>query len=238
MTQRAGVPFATQRTPVLGLGDVLEPRSGYRFRPENLVVPDLVSFCPQPSTVLDLGAGCGVLGLLAGVEPGGAPRASVEAITLVERQPELAALCRANAGLSHASVAVVEQDLRSADLPVAHFDLVLANPPFFAPEHGRPSSVETTRLGTHAHHGGVAEFCARAAAALTPEGNFWLLYPSEALADALLAIQASGLVPRGIFVLRARHTGRPYRAWIRSTATPVDGPDGLDVREGTTWTRR
>ena len=104
---------------------------GYRF---NLDPVLLSGFSRPRGRVLELGAGCGVLGLLL------LKRGRAEQVTFVERQPALAALCERN--LKENGFAdrgrVVCGDLRELTLE-AHEGVVF-NPPYFAANSGRPSS--------------------------------------------------------------------------------------------------
>lgn len=261
MTRVRGFSGPVALTTVLGYPTpIAQPRRGYRFGPENLLLPQLVRG-PQEH-VIDLGAGCGVLGLLV------AHGVGASQLTLVEREPNMAALCRHNASVylhatgsssettgsssgttgsssettesssettgSHApAIHVAEVDLRSWHPPRA--SLVIANPPFFAPGNGRMSSEPTTAGATHALYGGVADFVEAAAAALAPSGCLWLLYPADHLVEALSALLSVGLGASKMVIVRARHTGRPYRVWICASAAP---DRSLVVSEMTTWTAR
>lgn len=246
-------------TPVPGLSaPVWQARRGYRFGPENLLLPDLLALpsapCdpesnappggphsapafvpstapasppstahasahstasfPAPTTALDLGAGCGILGLLVHAAY---PTCRV---TLVERQPDHVALCRRNAAsLPH--VDVLDADLRDAPLPAA--DLIVANPPYFRPDEGQPSRHEATRHATHAHFGAVDAFAAAIARALAPTGHAWLVYPADRVAAAITAFTQHELHVTTLVWVHARHRGpeaTPYRAWIHATRSP------------------
>lgn len=191
-----------------------QPRRGYRFGPENLVFGDLVDGATA-RTVLDLGAGCGVLGLVAAARVSVPPRR----VTLVERNPEMAAWSRHNAARTLGTEAVVlEQDLREATLPSA--ELIVANPPWFAPGAGRPSRHATTREATHAHHGDVFDFVAAGASALADGGTLWLVVPDDGTAEAIEAGGRAGLHLREVVRVYARHHGRGHRVW---TAWSTDG---------------
>lgn len=224
--------------------DFSQPRRGYRFGVENLALAALLDARPRPDAIVDLGAGSGILGLLARhlfARPTDGPPCWVPT-WLVERQPVHAALCRHHAALDSAAthddgVHVLEGDL--CDLPISNLlppaqrRLVLLNPPFFAPGQGRESSEETTRLATHAHHGGLDAFVAAAASCVERAGEVALIWPAEAVAEALLALQDHGLAPRRILWVYARHTGRPHRVWILACHDP--GP--LQQWRCSAWTQ-
>lgn len=207
---------------------LLQPKRGYRFGPENLVFGDLVHGA-RATHVLDLGAGCGVLGLVAAGRLATPP----ERVTLVERNPDMAAWARANAARSAPiPVEVVEADLRAAELPAA--DLIVANPPWFAPGAGRPSRHQTTREATHAHHGDVVDFVRAGASALADGGTLWLVGPDDDTAASVEAGTRAGLWLRQLVRVYARHTGRGHRVWTAWTHAP--GP--CDVRSMTAVTDR
>lgn len=210
-------------------GRLAEPRKGYRAGPENAVIVDLVRGHHFRS-VLDLGAGNGSLGILAAsTQPIGTT------LTLCERQPELAQLCEQNAALLPLAVTVVQADLRDWVSP-QHFDLIVANPPWYPPGSGQASSNPVTHQCTHALHGSVYEFCGRAAALLDmgEHAAFWLLFPSDRLAEATSAVSRAGLHLNAIWLCHARHTGAPFRVWLRASHVP----SACELRECSVVTSR
>lgn len=200
----AGTQLKAVESDAGPLGKLLEPKRGYRFSPENLTLS--AGLPPHASSVLDLGAGSGVLGLLA-ANSLGATR-----VLLCERNVDMAAFCRANATGRRAEVR--EGDLREL-ATVERFDLVVANPPFYAAGHGHASGNETSRDAMQALHGGLHEFVRVAANHISEDGSVVVLYPADSLADVLLAASAVGLSCADVVFVFARHTGRPFRVWVR-----------------------
>ena len=206
-----------------------EPAKGYRVGPENSLLRDILP--PQQfRSILDLGAGNGALGLLAG-----STQRDDTTVTLCERQPELATLCQSNAALLPNPVSVVQADLREWT-PSGRFDLIVANPPWYLPGDGQASSNPLTHQCTHALHGSVFDFCRRAAEWLDPgqASAFWLLFPSDRLAQAVSAIALSGLQLNAIWLCYARHTGAPFRVWLRASHVPSP----CEIRECSILTAR
>ena len=206
--------------PSLALPDLFDraaslsqPRVGYRFGPENLLLPELLSAFPHPApeAVLDLGAGCGILGLLASWTTGAN-------CFLAERNPELLAHLRKNIEQQAPSGEVLEGDLREQPLPPV--DIVVANPPFFRVGDGMRSKHETVRDATHAHHGEVDDFLRAGETSLRPGGHLWLLYPADRLTQALDAALSVDLAPSVICSIHARHSARSYRCWVRLERSP------------------
>lgn len=155
---------------------------------------------------VDLGAGTGAVGLgLCRLYP------QVRA-TLVEIDPELAALARDNGAANHleSRVAVVVADVlaprwRLPVLPAGSVDLVLTNPPYL---DGTASRVSPDRARAHAMPpGGLPLWLRRGAALLKPGGRLVVIHRADAL-KALLEAWPAGM-------------GRIY---IRPIAPRADAP--------------
>ena len=191
-----------------------QPGAGYRFGPENLLLPDLLLDAPHPApqTLIDLGAGCGVLGLLGAMTTGAA-------CWLVERNAEMVEHLQRNLTAVSTPVQIVSDDLRSCELPAAN--LIVANPPFFRVGEGMRSKHETVRDATHSHHGELHDFVSVAASRLAPGGHLWLLYPTDRIGQLFDAAAAQDLHLTALYNLHARHTGRSYRVWCRLERLPA-----------------
>lgn len=209
---------------------VLEPRKGYRFRPENQTFPVVLGRCREGRvrTLVDLGAGTGSL-LLAGLYS----LAPARAVGL-EIQPEMAdRLTRTLAAHGRGEASVLCGDLREADVVGRcrewlgrGADLVVTNPPFFPEGWGQPSAQASTRRSTHALAGGVADFLGAARSLLAPEGRIYLLYDAGRMAEALAAASDLGLPLLGVSCINdtpVKQGAMPYRVWLRF------GSGGLDV---------
>ena len=209
MSKSASVAAWLERANALS-----QPRTGYRFGPENLLLPDLLLDAPHPApaTLIDLGAGCGVLGLLGAMTTGAD-------CWLVERNAEMVEHLQRNLTAVSTPVQIVSDDLRSCELPAA--DLIVANPPFFRVGEGMRSKHETVRDATHSHHGELHDFVSVAASRLAPDGHLWLLYPTDRIGQLFDAAAAQDLHLTALYNLHARHTGRSYRVWCRLEWQPA-----------------
>lgn len=171
-----------------------QPRAGYRFSVDPLLLVDFVA--PPYGRLVDFCAGCGVVGL------GLLTRDAAAHATLVELQPRLATLAARNAadnGLA-ARAEVAVGDLRAA-LPEggASFEVAVANPPYRTLEDGPASPVEEVALAQHELRISVAELAVTMRRVLKPSGRAAVVYPAARLPALLAALEAAGLRP-----LRAR----------------------------------
>ena len=123
----------------------------------------------EPTRLLDLGTGSGVVGVLA--------QSAGAAVVGIDIDPRAVAAARQN-GL---------KDVRAGDLfdpvPNERFDLICWNPPYFPARKQRPWSADR-RLRTALYGGDdlaiIRRFADQVGQYLTPEGAAWLLWTDRA----------------------------------------------------------
>ena len=115
----------------LGNLDFWQPRQGYRFSMDSVFLADFAT--PVKGMVADLGAGCGVVGILLKVKGLSGPFCAVEI------DEDAAACCRENYQAHQMQGRVLSRDLSQplAELEPGSFALVVSNPPFTPAGGGR-----------------------------------------------------------------------------------------------------
>jgi tRNA1(Val) A37 N6-methylase TrmN6 len=165
-----------------------QPLRGHRFG-HDAVLLAAATPARKGEHAIELGAGVGAAGLAL------ARRVEGVAVTLIELDPDLAALARENATRNALAerVRVVCLDVTAA---VAQFadaglardsaDHVLMNPPFNAPDN--PSPDQARRLAHAASPGTLSQWIATAARLLRPQGVLTLIWRADGLTDLVLAL--------------------------------------------------
>ncbi|MBW4054027.1 MAG: methyltransferase [Proteobacteria bacterium] len=148
---------------------ISQPRQGYRYSLDPLL---LARFCREVKpggSIVDLGAGCGIISLvLARIN-------TTALVTAVENNPEMAALVEQNIhnnGLAGRASVLAEDvmDLRKK-YPVSTFDLVVSNPPFRKSGSGKVSPLAGRDSARHETTAGLADFLAAAKYLVKPSGK-------------------------------------------------------------------
>jgi len=164
-----------------------QPRRGHRVGHEAVL---LAAFCPVRAgdRVVELGAGVGAAGLaLAARVPGAS-------ITMIELDPQLAALAEENArlnGLAERVRAVALDALApprafaAAGIAPQSATRVLMNPPFNDPARLRASPDAKRRLAHAASRDTVSAWIRTAARLLRSRGTLTLIFRADGLADLL-----------------------------------------------------
>lgn len=183
---------------------------------------------PKNAKILDLGAGCGTLGLLLCAKDENC------SVLGVEIDPNAHETALQNAESNHISdrLRSICADVKTADIPVGHFQVCVSNPPYFAggpvsQSHAVARQEDTLTLDV---------LFRQAARALQYGGDFYLVHRPERLAEIcalgsryqlepkrlqLLRHRADG--PVSLILLHCRKGGKPGLIWEEESLHHPDG---------------
>lgn len=233
-TEVSGTDEAGERQPTTDdafLGGALtirQPRSGYRAGLDAVLLAASVTEeggSPDGLHILDAGAGVGTVGLCL------AHRIGHATVTLVEIQPDKAALAAFNAarnGLSErvtavtADVTASSADLVAAGLLEGAYDVVVMNPPYHDARAGT-AAADPGRSTAHAmameHFDDWLRFAVRS---LKPRGRVHLVHTGSALPDILAAMSGrfGGVVVKPVLARAGEDAIRVLVAGTKGSRAP------------------
>lgn len=189
---------------------VTQTIGGYRFSIDAVLLA--AGIHPRPGeSVLDLGAGCGIISLMLAYRH---PEVFIHA---VELQPELIELARINVADNCLAerVAVVHTDMRL--LPSGNlrgpFDWIVSNPPYHRSATGRINPNDQKALARHEIAMDLTQLLACARRMLRTGGRLALIYPAERTADLLIQMRREGIEPKYLQGVHS-HNGKEARLVI------------------------
>ena len=215
-----------------GAVTLAQPRRGYRFNIDSVLLADFtrrIVSSPVEDLVVDLGAGCGVVGLLlARFWPGCT-------VLMVELQEELARLAEANVASNGfgARARVAHADLRSREewLPGGRARVVVSNPPFFRLGSGRVSGDRQVALAKHEIGCRLEDVVRAAEATLAADGGLAMIHAMDRAGEVEKTLRECGLNPRarrGVRPLPSRPCNRVL-LWATRRPGPVAELSELEV---------
>lgn len=160
---------------------LFQPRHGYRYSLDALLLARFCAMLKPGGKLIDLGAGCGIISLvLARINPD----ASVVA---VEKNHDMATLIERNIlhnGLVE-RVSVQAEDIINLRKihPDSGFDLVVSNPPYRMPHTGRVSPLSGRDAARHETTAGLADFMSAAKYLVKPSGRICIIQLPSRLAE-------------------------------------------------------
>jgi tRNA1Val (adenine37-N6)-methyltransferase len=174
---------------------------------------------PPIGRACDLGAGCGIVGLLL------AQKDPAARVTLVEIQPRLARLCKRNAEENRLAdrIVVEERDMARAECEGARFDLVVSNPPYRPVGSGPAAPDFEQAVAQHELRVTLEGVATEMRRLLVPGGRAALVYPSDRLVALLAALDGEGLRPLRLRLVHSR-ADEPARRALLEAKKGARGP--------------
>lgn len=173
---------------------------GFPLSTDSVVLSGFVKL-PKKASVLDLGSGCGTLGLLLCAKDSGCTVTGIE----ISQQAHEAALANAQRNDISNRLKSICADLRAipAFLQPGSFHVCVSNPPYFT---GGFQSA-TAAQARHAKDCSAEELFASAQWALRYGGDFFLVHKPEYLAELCHQASSHHLQPKKLLLLRHKEDG-------------------------------
>jgi len=202
---------------------LVQPRTGYRFGLDALLLGDFAQVGPG-QTVVDLGAGVGVIALAL------ARRMERGRVLAVEVQPRLAECARLNVAQNACDSLVQVLEMDWTELTPDHcsgpVDLVVSNPPYRALGTGRVNPNKEEAGARHEIHGSAATAAQTAAGLLKTGGRLAVIYPAARLIGLVQVLKTAGFEPKR---LRLVHSRPGEKARLALLEACLGGGEELEV---------
>lgn len=203
-----------------------QSKKGYRFSVDSLLLYDFVAL-NNVGTIVDLGAGSGIIGMLLANKY---PRASVD---LLEVQESLVGLAEKNIELNglDGRVKAKRYDLR--DIPSLNsfhgkYDLAVSNPPFRTFGSGRISIGEERAVARHEIKLMLHELIKAASLCLREKGRVCMIYHPGRLPELIEELRDKNLEPKR---LRFIHSNVSSESKIFLVEAVKGGSAGVKVEK-------
>lgn len=166
-----------------------QPLSGYCFNSDTLFLYDFAMRFISKGSVLEIGSGCGVLGLLL------ARDLPIE-LTQIEKQSQFAAYTAKNAQVNAIATHIVEKDFLDFHSDET-FDAIVTNPPFY---HDDVVKTQDPMLHTarYSQHLPPQAFITKASSMLKPRGRLLFCYDPQILPTLFVALHGASLTVEAI----------------------------------------
>ncbi len=196
---------------------------------DSILLTDFVKL-PKQAKVLDMGSGCGTLGLLLCAKDSDCSVTGIE----LEDIAHAAALENAERNALQHRLFSICCDLRTIPtrFPSGNFHCCVSNPPYFT---GGPAS-KTAPQARRDDNCTIQELFAAAAWAVRYGGDFYIVHKPERLAEICACAASSGLEPKrlrlvrhspnsevSLILLQCRKGGKPGLIWEELSLHNADG---------------
>lgn len=157
-----------------------QPESGYCYNSDSLYLYDFISRFTPKGELLDVGAGCGVLGLLL------ARDFEKVKLSAVEKQALFIDYIQKNALENEIECTLYHSNLLDLD-EHKKYDFIVSNPPFY-PEGVQKSKDEMLQHARYASSLPMDDFFSKVSRLLKPHSHFVFCYDPTAFGDICTAL--------------------------------------------------
>jgi len=158
-----------------------QPESGYRYNSDSLFLYDFINSFQPRGKLLDVGAGCGIVGLLVARDN---KKVSLEA---VEKQEVFVKYAKKNALENKLDYKLYETDFLAFDASTK-YDYIVSNPPFY-PEGTKQSEDEVLKNARYSSSLPLEAFFKKVSQLLKPHSHFIFCYDPTVFADICIALE-------------------------------------------------
>ena len=179
-------------------------KDGYRYNSDSLFLWDFArkncSFKASQS-LLDVGCGCGILGLLLA-------RDFNCALSCIDIQPQNCELAQINAGANDIKASIICADFfkdwesGNSRIPSQSFERIICNPPFY--DFGGENKNAHKNTSRNASSFDISAFASKCSKLLAPKGELVLCYDARLIDRLLQALLEAGLKPIKLAFLHSK----------------------------------
>lgn len=186
--------------------DVEDDCSTMKVGTDAVVLGSLLE-CDNPSSILDIGTGCGVIALIMAQR---FPQAQVTAIDIDEpsvnqsNQNFQRSVWGANMNALCCNVREFSNNATSK------FDLIVSNPPFF--EQSLKGPVKSRNNARHTDSLSFEELLHSVNMLLADNGRFWCVLPYDAAKKIMMMAPSYSLFPGLVYAISTKESASPKRA--------------------------
>lgn len=149
---------------------LFQPSEGYCYNSDTLFLYDFISSFTPKGEILEVGGGCGVLGLLL-------KRDLTITLTFIEKQSVMADFIKKNAQENCLDVDIITDDFLHHNF-TKRYDVIISNPPFY-PSHNKKSENEIKSIARYDENLPMEKFFTKTERLLKERGEFIFCYEAE-----------------------------------------------------------
>jgi len=146
-----------------------QPKNGYCYNSDTLFLYDFISNFPIKKNVLEVGGGCGVLGLLLA-------RDFKINLTIIEIQKIMSNFIEKNSKINGIEMELINDNFLEYEFN-KRFDYIVSNPPFY--NSTKQSDNEIIKIARYDENLPMKEFFEKVNSILTEQGEFIFCYEAS-----------------------------------------------------------
>ena len=194
---------------------IIQNKNGFCFGMDSVLLSDFAKEIKKDSTILDLGTGTGILGILLSAKTQGTKMIGIEI------QPEVAEMAQRSIKLNQLEnrFNVICGDIKKLKgrYETGSFDAIVTNPPYKKRGTGRINENETKLISRHEIMANLEDFIQVASFLLKDQGSIYMVHRPERLVDITTNLRKYRLEPKVMKFVYPNQKREPNLILIKAT---------------------
>ena len=160
---------------------IIQDTDGFRFGIDSVLLTEFARDIKKDKTIVDLGTGTGILGILL------SKKVYPKKIIGVEIQEEVAKMAQRSIKLNslESTFEVINSNIKDLKLPKNYYDVVITNPPYKKAETGITSKNIKQQISRFEMYANLDEWIKIASGLINSKGSFYMVYRVNRLTELL-----------------------------------------------------
>lgn len=182
-----------------------QPQEGYCYTSDSIILYDFISSFNIKGEVLEVGSGCGIIGLLTA-------RDNDISLSQIDIQKDFYLLTKKNAQINNISTKVINANFLKYESK-KRYDYIISNPPFY-PDGDKSSMNINIAMCKMESYLNISDFFNKVKYFLTPQGRFIFCYKASSLFRVMQYLKKHKLTPEHIRFVHSKSSKNAKLALI------------------------
>ena len=193
---------------------LIQNKDGFCFGVDSVLLSDFAKKIKKNSTVVDIGTGTGIVGLLL------CKKTNLRKIYGVEIQKEVAEMAKRSVKLNglEEQFEILNCDIKDVFeyLPAHEIDVVVTNPPYKKVNTGVKNEDEKQMISRHEVKCTLEDIVEKSSQLLKDRGEFYMVHRAERMVDIMCTLRKYRLEPKNVRFVHSRAGEKPKLILVRA----------------------
>lgn len=194
---------------------IIQNKDGFCFGIDSVLLSDFAKDIRNNSTVLDLGTGTGILGILL------CEKTKLSKIYGIEVQKEVSQMASRSVKLNNLEnkFEIINDNIKNLDkyFEANSIDAIVSNPPYKKDNSGLKNESEAKLISRHEITASLEDFISISSKMLKNNGNLYMVHRPERLADLFYLLKKYNLEPKKLRMIHSYENSKPKLILVKAT---------------------
>lgn len=194
---------------------IIQNKDGFCFGIDSVLLSDFAKEIPAGSTVLDLGTGTGILGILL------CGKTKLFKIYGIDVQEEVCQMAKRSIKLNNLEnkFEIINDNINNLNTVFENcsIDAIVSNPPYKKDNSGLKNESKTKLISRHEITASLEDFIEISSKLLKNNSNLYMVHRPERLSDLFYLLRKYKLEPKKLRMVQSYFDGKPKLILVKAT---------------------